>query len=364
MSFLESEWYGSSVRDWLLVAGLTVVGFAVLRLLQALLVGRLAALARKTTTEWDDIFVQALRQTKALFLLIIACFASVRILIPEAAVGGALGTVLVLATCIQGGIWASAGLRAWLDAYRERKMAKDAAAVTTIDAAGLLARIALWAVVILLVLDNLGVEITALVAGLGIGGIAIALALQNILGDLFASLSIVLDKPFVIGDFIVVDSYLGAVEHVGLKTTRIRSLSGEQLVFANGDLLQSRLRNYGRMAERRVVFALGVTYQTPRESLRKIPGIIRAAIEAQGQTRFDRSHFKAYGESSLDFETVYYVLVPDYNTYMDVQQEINLRIHEEFEREGVEFAYPTRTVHVAGEAGDAEATAAGAAAAT
>ena len=253
---------------------------------------------------------------------------------------------------VQGGIWFNAGLKAWLDLYRESRLSTDAAAVTTMQAAGFVARILVWAVVLLLALDNLGVQITALVAGLGIGGIAVALAVQNILGDLFASLSIVLDKPFVIGDFLIVDTYLGAVEHVGLKTTRLRSLSGEQLVFSNADLLQSRVRNYGRMFERRVVFSIGVTYQTPREKLKAIPGILRAAVEAQEKTRFDRSHFKDFGDYSLNFETVYYVLAPDYGIYMDVQQAINLRVHEEFEREGIEFAYPTQVVHVVGSGGD------------
>jgi small-conductance mechanosensitive channel len=152
------------------------------------------------------------------------------------------------------------------------------------------------------------------------------------------------DKPFVVGDFLMVGDMLGAVEHIGIKTTRIRSLSGEQLVFSNNDLLESRIRNFGRMRERRVVFPLGVTYQTPRAKLAKIPGIIKAAIQSQERTRFDRSHFKAYGDFSLNFETVYFVGVPDFNTYMEVQQAINLYIHEQFEKEGIEFAYPTQTL--------------------
>ncbi|MGD8498895.1 MAG: mechanosensitive ion channel family protein, partial [Chromatiales bacterium] len=214
-------------------------------------------------------------------------------------------------------------------------------------AVGFVARLVLWSIILLLALDNLGVDVTALVAGLGVGGIAVALAVQNILSDLFASLSIVLDKPFAVGDFLIIDSFLGSVEHVGLKTTRLRSLSGEQLVFSNTDLLGSRIRNYGRMFERRVVFKIGVTYQTPRDKLTKIPGIIKEAIEAQDKTRFDRSHFNEYGEFSLNFESVYYIQGPDYNLYMDIQQAINLLIHERFEEEGIEFAYPTQTLFLA-----------------
>jgi small-conductance mechanosensitive channel len=229
---------------------------------------------------------------------------------------------------------------------KEEKIQLDAAAATTLTAVGFVVRILLWSIIILIALDNLGVDITALVAGLGISGVAVALAVQNILGDLFASFSIVLDKPFVIGDFIIVDDYLGTVEHVGLKTTRVRSLSGEQLVFSNADLLGSRVRNYKRMYERRVVFSIGVVYQTPYEKLKEIPTIIQKIIEAQEQARFDRAHFKEYGPYSLNFEVVYWVDNPDYNVYMNIQQAINLAIFERFEEEDIEFAYPTQSLYV------------------
>lgn len=197
-----------------------------------------------------------------------------------------------------------------------------------------------------MILDNLGVNITGLVAGLGIGGIAVALAVQNILGDLLASLSIVLDKPFVIGDFIVVDSLSGTIEHIGLKTTRIRSLSGEQLIFSNNDLLKTRIRNYKRMSERRIVFSFGIIYQTPTEKLKNVNKIVRDIIEKTENARFDRVHFKEYGDSSLNFEVVYFVIDPDYNIYMDVQESINLEIFRQFGEEGIEFAYPTQTLYV------------------
>lgn len=195
-------------------------------------------------------------------------------------------------------------------------------------------------------LDQLNFNITALVAGLGVGGVAVALAVQNILGDLFASLSIVLDKPFVVGDFIVVDNLRGTVERVGIKTTRVRSLDGELMVFSNTDLLKSRIRNFKRMSDRRVEFTLGVTYGTPLDKLRRIPQWLREIVKAQPKTRFDRAHFKQYGEWALVFEVVYYVLDSDYSVYMDVQQAINLALFERLEREGVEFAEPTHTVRV------------------
>jgi small-conductance mechanosensitive channel len=179
-----------------------------------------------------------------------------------------------------------------------------------------------------------------------VGGIAIALAGQNVLGDLFASLSILLDRPFVVGEFIVIDSLAGTVEHVGLKTTRIRSLSGEQIVMSNGDLLKSRIHNYKKLTERRIVFGFGVTYDTGYEKLAKIPAMVREVVTGVGKTRFDRAHFKEYGDSSLNFEVVYVVLDPDYNIYMDIQQKINLEIYRRFEEQGIEFAFPTRTLYL------------------
>ncbi len=200
-----------------------------------------------------------------------------------------------------------------------------------------------------LVLDNLGVNITTLVAGLGVGGIAIALAVQNILSDVFCSVAILVDKPFQVGDFIIVGDMMGTVEKIGIKTTRVRSLSGEQLVFSNADLVNSRIRNYKRMQERRVVFSFGVIYQTPADKLEHIPAMVKEIIESVDQARFDRTHFKQFGDSSLDFECVYYVLSRDYNLYMDIQQKINLELFTRFEKEGIEFAYPTRTLYISKE---------------
>jgi small-conductance mechanosensitive channel len=242
-------------------------------------------------------------------------------------------------------------LVAWLDHRRKVTLTEDKAVAGSIGIIRFVARVAVWAMVLLLTLDNLGVDITALVAGLGIGGIAVALALQNVLGDLLASLSIALDQPFVIGDFVIVGEHMGTVEYIGIKSTRVRSLTGEQIVMSNADLLSSRLRNYGRMHKRRVVFTLGVTYETPRPKLREIPLRLREIIEAQDGVRFDRAHFAKYGPYSLDFEVVYYVQSPDFGRYMDAQQAINFRIHEAFEALGVEFAYPTQTLWLAAHPG-------------
>lgn len=352
-SLLAVELLGNSGQQWLLAIGLALLLGAALFSLKWLLRFRLKRLARLTRTFWDDAVLDVLGKTRSVALLVFAAvFGSLALDLPDKVHTG-LVAAAVVALLLQAGLWASQLWKTWLVKTSEQRRDSDPAGVLALNVTGWIGRLVLWSLVLLLVLDNLGIEITALVAGLGVGGVAVALALQSVLGDLFAFLSIVLDKPFVLGDFLTVDDYLGSVEYVGLKTTRLRSLSGEQLVISNADLLKSRLRNYGRMQERRAVFTLGVTYQTPRDKLREIPGIIREAVEAQEKTRFDRSHFKEYGDFSLNFETVYYVTESDYKLYMDIQQAINLKIHERFEAEGIEFAYPTQTLFVNKEAGDA-----------
>ncbi len=329
---------------WLIAIGVAVTAFAVLKLLVGILGRRLSRLAEKTDIQIDDGIVALINKTKWWFLAILAIYLGSLLAELPSRVSGVFGNIVVITLLIQLGIWVNTALKFSFEAYRRKQLERDPASVTAINAISMFSSGLVWLAVFLLALDNLGYNVTALIAGLGVGGVAVALAVQNILGDLFASLSILIDKPFVVGDFLIVDSYMGSVEHVGLKTTRVRSLSGEQLVFSNSDLLKSRLRNYGRMYERRVAFNIGVTYDTGREQLKKIPEIMRNAIERQPQTRFDRSHFFKYGDYALIFETVYYVLGPDYNLYMDIQQAINLEINEVFEREAVQFAYPTQTL--------------------
>jgi len=346
MEFLNTEFAGNTLQAWLIAAAIAVAVYLATSISRALIARYMKRMAGGDERSIWTILQAVVRRTKWPFLLLLGLFFGSLLLEIPGKARGISYKVMIIALILQAGLWSATALRVWMEQYRERQLAADPAGVTTLNILNIVGKIALWSVILLLVLDNLGVNITALVAGLGVGGIAIALAVQTILGDLLASLSIALDKPFTIGDFLIVDDLLGSVEYIGLKTTRIRSLSGEQLVFSNSDLLKSRIRNYGRMYERRVMFMLGVTYQTPRDKLILIPEIIREAIERQDNTRFDRSHFKEYGDFSLNYESVYYVLGPDYNEYMDIQQAVNLRIHERFEQEGIEFAYPTQTVFV------------------
>ncbi len=342
---LERILYGNSLQQWLVAAAIMVSAALAIWIVERFAVAKLARFARSTRTGIDDLIAAVLGRTSFWLALVVAVFAASLALTLEPSVALILRRAAAVAVVLQVGVWANAAISFWVDRFTDRELGQDAEAVTTVSALSFVGRLGVWVVVLLLILDNLGVEVTALLTGLGIGGIAVALAVQKTLGDLFASLSIVLDKPFVIGDFLVVGQEKGTVEHVGLKTTRLRSVNGEQLVLGNNDLLNSRIHNFGRMGDRRASFRLGVVYGTPRAALAAIPAWVREIIEAQPDTRHDRSHLIGLGPYSIDFEHVYYLTVPDYATYMDTQQAIHLAILEKFEREGVEFAYPTQVVY-------------------
>ncbi len=319
----------------------------VLHFLRKLVLHHLERVAKTTDTVIDDFLIEILSATRVLLVAATGFYLGSHFLTLPAALQKFVDRMLIAVIILQVGFWVNRGLSFWLHHHFSHGEREDEGArAMTLSLLSFLGRIAVWVLVLLLVLDNLGLNVTALIASLGIGGIAVALAAQNILGDLFASLSIAIDKPFVIGDFIVVGEVMGSVEHVGLKSTRIRSLGGEQIILSNNDLLKSRIRNYKRMQERRAVFALGVTYDTPHALLEQIPGLIQQAIEAQHEARFDRAHFKSLGESSLDFEAVYYVLSPEFNVFMNVQQAINLHLVRHFAEHDIEFAFPTQTLHI------------------
>lgn len=346
MELLNTIYYGNTVQAWLIAVGVLIVVFAVLKIVQRAGISRLSKLSLLTHNKIDDLLVGILENTKFFFLVIASAYVASLTITLKPSIITVSQKVIVLVLILQGGFWASAAVSFGLARNIEKRMDQDVSSTTTITFLGFVARVILWIIVLLSMLANLGVNVTGLITGLGIGGIAVALAVQNILGDLLASLSIVLDKPFVIGDFVIVDSHMGTIERIGLKTTRVRSLSGEQLIFSNNDLLKSRIRNYGRMAERRVLFSFGVIYQTSLEKLRMIKEMVTEIINSQEGTRFDRAHFKEYGDSSLNFEVVYYVTNPDYNVYMDIQERINQEIFRRFDEQGIEFAYPTRTIYI------------------
>jgi small-conductance mechanosensitive channel len=346
--FLSSQFLDNTAQDWIIAAVLVVIVMVLVRTLIGVVLKRLSAIASKTETDVDDLISQLLDKTKFLFVALLALYAGAISLTLPPEVDALLSTILVLGLLAQGAFWANGIVNYMLGSWAREKFQADPTISTALGSVRFLIRFAVWSTFVMLALANLDIDIGPLIASLGIGGVALALALQGVLGDLFASLSIIFDKPFAVGDSIQVGDLSGTVEHVGLKSTRLRSVTGEQLVFSNGDLLGSRIRNFQLRQERRCAFTLGVTYDTPPEKLERIPGLIREIIESRAQTRFDRSFFMVFGDSALNFETVYHMLVADFQTYGETHNAINLEIVRRFAEEGIEFAYPTQRIYVEG----------------
>ncbi len=336
---------GNTISAWIRFAAILVAAYLLAWLVRTVIVARLKKWASRTTTKLDDLVVTLVDDIRIwLMAPALVYFASRGMTLTTQAeriiyLAAMLGVVIQL--IMSSRLLIDFGLTALLARNKLPDGTPDPTLASSLGVLRVIAMLVIGSIVVLLALDNLGVEIKPLLAGLGIGGIAVALALQNLLGDLFGSLSILLDKPFVIGDFIVVGNEKGTVERIGIKTTRVRALSGEQLVFSNSDLLNGRLHNFKRMQERRIVFTISVTYETPQEKLREINDIIKKAIADQPLTRLDRCHLKAFGAYSLDFEVVYFVLSAEFGQYMNIQQAINFAIIAEFAKRKIDFAYPT-----------------------
>jgi small-conductance mechanosensitive channel len=334
------------IFGWLIVIGGAFVATVILKGVFHLLLGRLEKLAARTESHWDDIVFAGLAETKTSVIFVWIVYSLLPLLKVPENVHKAGHVVVVIASGIQICIWGMHAINKWRTSFLEKRKERDNSSIAAIGLLGTFLQLILLITVVLLGLSNLGINVGALIAGLGIGGIAVALAAQNILGDLLASLSIVLDKPFEIGDAISVGGLTGVVEHIGLKTTRVRALTGEQLIFSNKDLLESRVQNFKRMWQRRVVLKIGVTYSTPEAKLAQIPGWIKGFIEADKDLKFDRAHFMNFGPSSLDFEVVFMVKSDNYQVYMDRQQTLLLSILNKFTAEKVEFAFPTQSIIV------------------
>lgn len=327
-----------------LLAG--IVTIIVIRTGLRLVVQRLQALSKRTRTTLDDGLVGVLERTNASLIWIVGLLVGLSLLPLDDRWHGRVSQLWFTVVALQIGLWAQQAVSQLLTAQQQRHGSGPAlSASATLLSWGL--RGALWVVVVLAVLSNLGVNITAFVASLGIGGIALALAVQNILSDLFASLAIAVDKPFEVGDSITVGDVTGTVEQVGLKTTRIRSLGGEQIVMSNAELLKRTVANFKRLRTRRVLFAFGITNDASADTVASVPPLIRTLIEADPLLECVRAHFKGFGENSLNFEVVYRVKDPDYDVYMDRQQALNLALMREFQQRGIRFATPaTPTVNV------------------
>ncbi|MCA9597376.1 MAG: mechanosensitive ion channel family protein [Myxococcales bacterium] len=345
MNLLEFEIWHNDGRHWLYAAAAAVGVLLVARLLKGLVHRGLERRHRATARAIDGALAAVLDGTRWFSYLTLAIWIGASFLELTAGAERVLNRGALIVLLVQLGLYGQIAVRRGLEIWQSQKQ-EGASSQTATAAIGLLARIAIWTMVLLTVLSSLGIEISALVAGLGVGGVAAALAVQSLLGDVFASLSIYVDRPFEIGDFIIVGDDRGSVEHIGWRATRVRSLGGEQIIFANGELIKQRIHNYGRMQERRIDFRIGIEYGTPADLVEKVPGVLKEAVEQQEGTRFDRAHFKEYGDSALVFEVVYYVLSPDYTEFMDRQQAINFVLLRRFEKLGISFAFPTRTLHL------------------
>jgi len=345
-AWFHESFFNNSLSDYMIALGVWTGLVFLFSFAKRVGVSKLQKAAAKTVNDFDDMLANLLGKIKPIVFIVIALYvASLRLNLDDT-IRFIIRQMMVIVVTLQAVIFFQEIAGFGVSRTYKRIKPDDPSGEVISKNIVIVFRWVLWSIAALFVLDNLGINITALVAGIGIGGIAIAMASQAILGDAFSALSIFVDKPFQVGDFIIVGDMLGSVEHVGIKTTRIRSLFGEQLIFSNSDLTSSRIKNYKRMEVRRISFKIGVVYQTSALQVKKIPQLVKEICKKIDNIKLDRVHFSSFGDYALIYEIVYYVLSPDYNIYMDKQQEINFALKDVFEREKIDFAYPTQTVHI------------------
>jgi small-conductance mechanosensitive channel len=337
---LQALLLGIPPTEWLIAGIVGVVVWAALWILRDLIASRFQKHSTTKNPTLIRLIGYLIGNTKQILFFAVALdVAQESLTLPDRVQRIVSNTVMIL-ILVQIGLWAGRAVRFYLE-MKELERGADRVFSGSLDIVSFVARMLIWSLLILLGLSNLGVNITALLAGLGVGGVAVALALQNVLGDLFASLSIALDKPFVIGDGLVIDTFIGKVEHIGIKTTRLRSESGEQIILSNADILKSRVRNFGRLSEQRILATIRLNFDTPTDKLRTLPQLLEKVVREHPQARFERCHLKTLGESAFQFELSYFVQQPAVNPLLDLQQSVNFRIIDELHRLGLEFAYPT-----------------------
>ncbi|MBD3330050.1 mechanosensitive ion channel [Candidatus Peregrinibacteria bacterium] len=336
---------GNTVKDIFIALAIFVGTLIVIKIFKAIILKRLNFLCDKTKNDFDDFLIKIIKKINWFFYFIVAFYFAVQPLSFSNDIRLVIKAVFLVVVIYQAIQSLGLFIEYWLAKFSSKQDSKEETARATFMGVNIIVKILLWLVGIILILSNLGVNITSLVASLGIGGIAVALAAQNILGDVFSSFIIYFDKPFEIGDYVVLGTDDGIVERIGLKTTRIRTLQGEELVISNQELTSSRIHNYKKMQRRRIVFNFGVVYEISNEKLKKIPSIIKDIINEIELAQLDRVHFKEFGESALNFEVAYFIDSPEYSVNLDKRQELNLKLKDVFEKEGIDFAYPTQTVY-------------------
>jgi len=344
LPFWEYEFWGNSLGGYSQAVGIFIGFLIVLKIFQSMILIRFQKLAERTKTNIDDALIKIIKSIKPPFYFVVAFYFAFKILVVSSIIWQVINFFLIAIVVYQVTIAFNILVDYVLNGLRERETEKSTQAALRL--VGKIVKGIIWVIAVLLALSNFGVNVTSLIAGVGIGGVAVALAAQNILGDLFSSFVIYFDKPFVVGDFIVVGDKMGTVEGIGVKTTRVKALNGEELIFSNNELTSAQIRNYKKMKERRASFKFGVTYNTPPEKLKKIPGIVKKAVESTEDVKFDRGFFDNFEDSAITFEVVYYVQKPDYNVYTEQNQKIAFKLKEELDKERIEMAFPTQTVYL------------------
>jgi len=349
-TLLERTWLGITGLQWLVAAVILLALTPTLMLVRRVVAGRLRKYALRSASDVDDVIADLVERTRAWFFALIGLrVATLTLDLPERW-DHRVHTALIIGGMIQGGLWASTVVRYLVDRRFARHVQAEGVSPQVTPIAQTLLRFAglilVWAVVVLVVLSAFGINITALVAGLGIGGVAVALAVQQVLGDILASISIIVDKPFQPGDAIQVGQMSGTVRRIGVRSTVLAGLGGEELVVSNNDLLSSRIQNFTRMRERRVVLRVGVVYTTSQELLERLPALLQAAVERREPVRFERAALVSLGESAIEYEVVYWVLTADYSVYTGIHQQLLLDLLREMRELGYDFAFPSRTLYV------------------
>lgn len=334
--------FGNPFQNYLSAFGIFVGLLVIFRLLKYVALKRLAYLTKKTANDLDDQLTALLSSLNFPVFIFLSLAFSLHSLKLPSALPGILNQVIFILLTLQAILSLSL-----LTDYFSRKLvsrANNPSEESALELLGKITKGTLWVIGILLVIQNLGYNITSLIAGLGIGGIAVGFALQNILGDIFSSFAIILDKPFKTGDYIVVGQHSGTVEKIGIKTTRIRALQGEEIVVSNQELTSARVQNFKKMQKRRVDFILGVAYDTPSSKLKKLLQQIETVINQESSAEFDRAHFNQFGESALILKVVYFVTDSQYLVYMDTHEKVLFALKDYCEKNQIEIAYPTQTV--------------------
>ena len=343
-TFLNYEILGNSGHDFLMAFGMLLGLSLLFYFFQKVILSRLKKITKKTKADVDDFLLCVIDNIKPPFYFIIAFYISAHDLKMSEFISRIVFGVFIIFVIIQGILVLQKTVDYLIRKKFSKAKEKDQDKEAMIKLLGQIIKGALWIVGGLLVLSNLGVNVNSLIAGLGIGGIAIALALQNILGDMFASFSIFIDKPFKVGDFIKAGADSGTVKKIGFKTSRIRTLTGDELVIPNKELVESRIRNFKKMKERRASFVVGVEYETELDKLEKIPQIIKDIFTKMKKTELKYVYFKTYGASSLDFEIIYNISTPSFDELIKIKQLLNIEIFKKFKEEGINFAYPTQKI--------------------